>query len=49
MIDDGKCIALDDDRKTQELITDNYELMKKIARSVSYQYLLNMNYTVLEF
>ena len=49
MIDDGQCIALDDDRKTQALITDNYELMKKIARSISYQYLLNMNYTVLEF
>ncbi len=49
MIDDGRCIALDEDRKTRELITDNYELLKKISKSVHYQYLLNMNYTVFEF
>ena len=49
MIDDGKCIALDENQETQTLITDNYELMKRVAKSVSYQYLLNMNYTVFEF
>ena len=48
MLDDGRCIALDEDRETQELITDNYELLKKLAKSVRYQYLLNMNYTVFE-
>lgn len=48
MLDDGRCIALDEDRETQKLITDNYELLKKLAKSVRYQYLLNMNYTVFE-
>ena len=49
MLDDGSCIALDEDQETQTLITDNYGLMKKLAKSVHYQYLLNMNYTVFEF
>lgn len=49
MLDDGRCIALDEDRETQEQITDNYELLKKLAKSVWYQYVLNMNYTLLEF
>ena len=49
MIDDGKCIALDEDMETTELITDNYGLMKKLARSVEYQHILNMNYTILRF
>jgi hypothetical protein len=49
MLDDGRCIALDEDRETQELITDNYGLLKKLAKSVRYQYVLNMNYTLLEF
>ena len=49
MLDDGRCIALDKDVKTQELITDNYGLLKKVARSVEYQYILNMNYSVFNF
>ena len=49
MLDDGCCIALDEDHETQELITDNYGLLKKLAKSVRYQYLLNMNYTEFEF
>ena len=49
MLDDGRCIALDEDRETQELITDNYGLLRKLAKSVKYQYLLNMNYTEIEF
>ena len=49
MLDDGKCIALDEDRETTALITDNYELLKKLAKSVEYQYILNMNYTVFRF
>ena len=48
MLDDGRCIALDEDNESQELITDNYGLLKKIAKSVKYQYLLNMNYTEFE-
>ena len=49
MLDDGKCIALDEDREITTLITDNYELVKKLAKSVDYQYILNMNYTVFRF
>lgn len=49
MLDDGRCIALDEDHETQELITDNYGLLRKLAKSVKYQYLLNMNYTEIEF
>ena len=44
-LDDGAFIALDKDEEKQELITDNYGLIKKIAKSVEYQYVLNMNYT----
>ena len=49
MLDDGKCISLDKDIDKQELITDNYELIKRVAKRVEYQYILNLNYTVLEF
>lgn len=49
LIDDGRCIMLDENRQTQKLITDNYELLKKIAKSVQYQYILNLNYTIFEF
>ena len=44
MLDDGRCIALDEAQETQKLITDNYGLLKKLAKSVRYQYILNMNY-----
>ena len=49
MLDDGKCIALDDVKETQKLITGNYDLIKKLANTVEYQYLQNMNYSVLTF
>ena len=49
MIDDGQCIALDEDTETTRLITNNYGLMRKLAKSVEYQYVLNMNYTILRF
>ena len=48
-MDDGKCIALDKDEKKQKLVTDNYGLLKKLAESVEYQYILNMNYTRITF
>lgn len=48
-MDDGKCIALDKDENKRKLITDNYGLLKKLAKSVEYQYILNMNYTRLTF
>jgi hypothetical protein len=47
MVDDGRCIALDENESTQTLITDNYELLKKVSKSLEYQYILNMNYTVI--
>ena len=49
MLDDGKCLALDDVKETQELITSNYGLLKKLANTVEYQYVLNMNYSVFTF
>ena len=49
ILDDGKYIALDEDRESQKLITDNYELVKRIASEVNYQHVLNMNYTVMRF
>ena len=49
MFDDGECISLNVDKETTGLITDNYGLLKKVAKSVEYQYILNMNYTVIRF
>ena len=49
MLDDGKCIARDNVKETQKLITGNYDLIKKLANTVEYQYLQNMNYSVLTF
>ena len=49
MLDDGKCIVFDNDADLQEMTIDNYTLIKKVARRVEYQYLLNMNYTVIQF
>lgn len=49
IIDDGKCIALNESKETEKLTTDNYELLKKVSKSVEYQYILNMNYTVIRF
>lgn len=44
-LDDGKCIALDNYEETQQIVSSNYGLIKKLAAKVEYQYLLNMNYT----
>lgn len=49
ILDDGKCIALDEDREQQQLITNNYDLVKRVADEVSYQYVLDLNYTVMHF
>ncbi len=48
IMDDGKCILLNEDDESKELAL-NYSMIRKIASSVSYQYLLNMNYTVFTF
>ena len=46
-LDDGKCIALNEDRANQKIMINNYEVVKCIASDMSYQYVLNMNYTVI--
>ena len=45
MIDDGACTHLSENSQVQELTTDNYELVKKVAQEVDYDYILNLNYT----
>ena len=47
MIDTGRRIALNEDRESRDLVTENYTLIKKISKSVEYQYVLDMNYTVI--
>ena len=49
MIDDGECISLDADQEKQALITDNYKMMAALAKTVKYQYILDMNYTIFTF
>jgi anti-sigma regulatory factor (Ser/Thr protein kinase) len=49
IMDDGKCIALNDNEETKKIITDNYGMLKRVSKSVEYQYILNMNYTVFRF
>ena len=48
-LDDGRCIALDKNEGAHRLVTDNYELLRKLAKSVEYQYILDMNYTRFTF
>lgn len=49
MLDDGECIMFDNDEEKQELVTDNYGVIKRLADSVSYSYVLDMNHTVVSF
>ena len=49
MLDNGACIIFDEDKEKQRVITDNYALLKKLARSMQYQYVLNLNHTILKF
>ena len=49
MLDDGECISLNDNKEQQNLIIDNYTMLKKLAKNYKYQYILNMNCTTLEF
>ena len=48
MLDDGKCIHFNDSKENDEVITNNYELIRRMAKSYKYKYLLNMNYTTIE-
>ena len=47
MIDTGRRVALNEDSESKHLVTDNYTLIKKLSKSVEYQYVLDMNYTVI--
>lgn len=49
MLDDGECLALNNDEGHKKRTFDNYEMLRKVAKSFEYQYLLNMNYTVIKF
>ncbi|MBR6230229.1 MAG: polysaccharide biosynthesis C-terminal domain-containing protein [Eubacterium sp.] len=49
MLDDGACISLNEDSELREISADNYELLKRVAKSVQYQYILDMNYSILTF
>jgi len=49
MLDDGACIIFDEDEEKKRMITDNYALLKRVSRSMRYQYVLNMNHTMLKF
>lgn len=44
LFDDGVCTAFDERLDKDEITTDNYVLIKKLASSYNYQYVLNMNY-----
>lgn len=48
IIDDGECIMLNEDHESKDLIS-NYALIKKIAKEINYQYVLNLNYSVFTF
>ncbi len=49
ILDTGRCIALDEDQDKQWRTTNNYEIIKRMSSSFDYQYILNLNYTVLHF
>ncbi len=47
--DDGHKINLDMDEDKRELAVSNYELLRRLAKSLEYQYVLDMNYTTIRF
>ena len=49
MLDDGECLALNENEDTKKLITNSYELLNKISKSHEYKYILNMNCTTFVF
>ena len=49
MLDDGECLALNENEDTKKLITNSYELLNKVSKSHEYKYILNMNCTSFVF
>ena len=47
MLDNGACISLHESEETQTLVTNNYEVLERMAKTIEYQYILNMNYTAI--
>lgn len=48
-IDDGRKIRLDIEEDKRKLTTNNYELIRRIASTMNYQYILDLNYTTITF
>lgn len=49
MFDDGERLHLNEYKNPDETTVNNYELVKHLAKSYKYQYVLNMNYITFEF
>ncbi len=49
MLDDGERLNLNRNDDEDKVINEDYEKIKKIAKSYSYQYVLNMNHITFEF
>ncbi len=49
LLDDGTEMALEESEDLQELLDSSMQIVKKLAKSVEYQYILNLNYTTLRF
>ncbi len=49
ILDDGERVELHDDWDINQLVIDNYNLMQKVAATIDYQYILDMNFFVLTF
>ncbi len=49
ILDDGERVELVDDLDINRLTIDNYVMMEKIATTIDYQYILEMNFFVLTF
>jgi len=48
IMDDGQCIMLNEDDASRDIVS-NYSVIRKIADTASYQYVLDMNYSVFTF
>ena len=49
ILDAGERVELQDDWDINQLVIDNYRMMQKIAATIEYQYILDMNFFVLTF
>ena len=49
MLDDGERLNLNKNDNETYAINEDYEKIKKMAKSYSYQYVLNMNHITFEF